>query len=142
MKPKQPFVWALVDGVYSDYKVVGVFSTAARARRLLAEVKSGKIERWVLDPAIAQLVAGLSRWTVWMARDGKVERAEQVELSVYDQFVDTDCIWYRTQAPAWKGKTITDVLDATVWAKDKAHAIKIVNERRLQLIAAGKWKDQ
>ena len=34
------------------------------------------------------------------------------------------------------------VLNATVWATDKEHAIKITNEHRIGLLAANKWPEK
>ena len=48
-------------------------------------------------------------------------------------------IWRRSQAPAYVGKNVPDCLHGTVWAKDSTHAIKIMNEKRTQMIAMGEW---
>ena len=46
----------------------------------------------------------------------------------------------RTKAPAYQGKGVPDCLNATVLARNEKHAIKIVNEKRAQIIAAGEWE--
>jgi hypothetical protein len=40
------------------------------------------------------------------------------------------------------GKGIPDALQADVWAKNEQHAVKIVNEKRAQMIANGEWESK
>lgn len=137
-------VWVIEQGSYSDYHVVGVFSSKKNAE-LILNILSDKwdeptIAEWTLDPAVEGINAGLTQWIGAMLRDGTVERCEPWEVSGYD--LDEDLrIWHRSTAPAYRGKGIQDCLHGKVWAKDQAHAIKIFNEYRTQMIAANKWKE-
>jgi len=131
-------VWALEDGDYSDYHVIGVFSSEANAK-LAAIQFGGSVVEWPLDPAVDEINAGLSTFIVWMHRDGYVERCETWQPSPYHPNGEM-MLWRRSQAPAYRGtpKAI-DIINATVWARDENHAVKIVNEHRSQLIASGEW---
>jgi hypothetical protein len=64
-------VFVIEQGSYSDYHVVGVFSTRENAETVLAALKAATesyydtpgIAEWPLDPAIDALRAGLKRYT-------------------------------------------------------------------------------
>ncbi len=137
-------VWVVERGSYSDYRVVGVFSSKENAKYLCDMVNltdsydKATVAEWPLDPAITELHQGLSQHQVLMLEDGTTERVEKKEFSVYD-IAENVHMWRRTQAPDYKGKGIPDVLMATVWAKDETHAVKIVNEHRARMIATGEW---
>ena len=132
-------VWMIEDGCYSDYHIVGVYSTKKNAEFIQHRI-GGDIKERQLNPGIAQLHYGLNLYQVLMARNGNIEAIEQRDMDHYNlEDKVTMWLWERTKAPAYKGKNICDVLHATVWAKDIKHAVKIVNEKRTQFIAEGKW---
>jgi hypothetical protein len=66
-------VFVIEQGSYSDYHVVGVFSTRENAETVLAALKAATesyydtpgIAEWPLDPAIDALRAGLKRYIAW-----------------------------------------------------------------------------
>lgn len=135
--------WVIEQGEYSDYRVVGVFTSKANAERVAAtlagEFDKPTVSEWPLDPMVDELNAGLSRYFVLMLRDGTVERCEKRELSWYEP-ADSHHIWERTKVPAYKGKGVPDCLFAYLWAADEAHAIKIANEIRTRMVACGEWR--
>ena len=130
-------VWVIEDGEYSDYHVVGVFSSEGNAE-LVQKSVGGTIAEWDLDPAVAELRRGLTRWQVLMLRDGSTESVKRTELRSY-QIGQTAWIWPRSTAPAYAGTGIPDCLNAEVWARNEKHAVKVVNEIRAQKIANGQW---
>lgn len=138
-------VWVVEEGEYSDYRVVGVFSSKEYAQQI-ADVINGTggyrdatVAEWPLDPAVHELRQGFKRFVVDMRKDGTVERCEQQTISGYQLSGDVH-IWRRTQAPAFRGNPDKpDVLQAEVWAEDETHAVKIANEHRTQKIASGEW---
>ena len=76
-----------------------------------------------------------------MLIDGTVERVGMTANSSYDiGEAGRYHVWERTKAPAYKGKGIPDALNMKVLAKTSQAAIKIVNEKRAQMIATGEWK--
>ena len=135
-------VWAIEQGSYSDYHVVGVFSTRAKAQLVMNALKEKynepSIAEWPLDPAVTALRTGLTTWNIMMLRDGTVECCEPCELTSYT-LDGSFTLLRRASAPAYKGKGIEDCLNGIIWAKDKPHAIKIANEKRTQMIAENKW---
>jgi hypothetical protein len=140
-----PSVFVIEEGDYSDYRVVGVFSTREKAEIVLSQLakreygSEAEISEWPLNPGVAALSKGWLLWLVWMERDGTVEKCEQRELSAYDLGTDAVSLWRRSEAPAYRGRGVKDVLNASVFAKDSRHAVKIVNEIRAQWIAENKW---
>jgi|SRR6185503_5465278 len=138
MNEKQSKVWVIEKGEYSDYSVVGVFSTEENARRV-AELTGGSVAEWPLDPNIAEINQGLQVYLVHMLKDGSVEQCKRLELNSYALTTIGVTMWRRSQAPAFRGQDKPDLMQATVWAKDEEHAIKITNEHRAEWIASGKW---
>jgi hypothetical protein len=133
---KHRTVWAVEQGSYSDYRVVGIFSSKAKADQVVAVLSDGDgydtptVAEWIVDPALDALRKGCRPFLIWMLRDGTVERSGAIAASAYNLNGHV-FLWKRTKAQ--------DCLNATVWAKSKKHAIKIVNEKRTQMIAEGKW---
>lgn len=139
---KQKSIWVIERGLYSDYRVVGVFSSKANAELALSALgtypyEPPSIAEWSLDPGVKDMQAGRTRWRVHMLRDGTTERVEQVN-NICDFANEVD-LWERSKAPYYRGKNVPDVLTANVWARDSKHAIKIVNEIRTQRIANNEW---
>ncbi len=139
-------VFVIKQGSYSDYHVVGVFSTKEKAQLVFDALKNGddydkpEMVEWPIDPAVDELSAGLKPFYVQMNFDGSTERLEPRNLSSYELGMAVT-IWERTKALAYAyAPDIRDILTATVFAKDEQHAVKIVNEHRTRLIAEGKFK--
>lgn len=137
-------IYAVNSGCYSDYRIDALFSTRKLAEEFMASVPDGDyngVEEFELDPPTADLLRrGYSVWNVHMLINGDTERVDRADNSKYNV---TDApihhIWKRTEALAYRGKGIPDILTSMVWAKTEAAAIKIVNEKRAQMIADGEW---
>lgn len=138
MTKRAKTIWVIEDGEYSDYRVIGVFSSEANARAVQALLGGdGDVSEWPLDPAVAEINAGMSRWEVLMLRDGTTERVDRdTEVARYD-LTGSHSLWRRSQLSWANGKP--DCLKATVWASDATHAVKIANEIRARMIAEGEW---
>jgi len=117
-------VYLVSDGSYSDYRVAGVYSTKEKAdyaKRLFATVN--EIEEYELD-GLPEHPPGMLYFSVVMDEAGNVTQSYTSAPNYYKHK------W----APFGSGKFIL-----YQWAKDSAHAIKIANEKRIQLIASGLW---
>lgn len=129
-------VWMVTEGEYSDYRVVGVFSTEERAKKFVATFPRDSrwfthgqdIEEVPLDPALDQVNAGMLVYFVRMSRDGVASDVEHVS----PRFTEPTYL-------NW-GWDVRGNLYMSVWATDPTHAVKIVNEYRAQLIANNEWK--
>lgn len=139
-------VWVLEQGEYSDYRVIGVFPSKENAELVLHSIPQDEsswdrptIAEWELDPKISELRKGYKAFQLRMLRDGSIECCKEDEMSTYALFSCELMVWRREEASAYRGKGIPNCLSGVVLAKDQKHAIKIANEKRAQLIAAGKF---
>ncbi len=132
-------VWLIERGEYSDYHVVGVFSSKENADIFLKMMAENDVQSWSapsirevdLDMHIKDINAGLKYFHISMNYDGSSNVAEHTCFSCSDPLK----VWKRTLAPAWQGKPISDMVAGHVWARDEKHAVKIANEYRVQAIA-------
>lgn len=141
-------IFVLTRGSYSDYNIVGVYTTKARAKVVKAYFDSEDsydddctIEVYELNTVADMLKRGYKQFTVLMNYNGTIESIRE-EISTYRNPLH---VWKRSTAPGFKGINISDAVNGTVWAKDSNHAIKICNEFRTRAIAmhrmgAGKGK--
>jgi hypothetical protein len=135
-------VYLVSRGSYSDYRVVAVFSSRKRAQDfidLVADEEWNEIEKYELDPPTVDLVRkGYRYFQVEMLRDGSVLEVSAVPLTAYaiEDCPSTEKVSDFYFIPGSDG----EALAALVWAKDERHAVKIVNDKRAQMIATNKWK--
>lgn len=126
-------IYVVEEGEYSDYRVVGLFSTRENAEFVAARSK-GEVAEWGMDPGVNELRAGMQMWGVHMLRDGATERTWRCDPDYYYNAA-SHSIWQRSQAPAYRGQNVPDILVANVYARDEEHAVKITNEIRTRMIA-------
>jgi hypothetical protein len=137
-------VWVIEQGEYSDYRVVGVYTTEENAQKVCDllndgdEYSTASVAEWPLDPTITELNQGMTFWHVAMLKNGDTERVEQVGIQSYRLNSEFN-LWRRSKAPLYQMRNMPDVLQAWVWAGDAQHAVKIANEKRAEWIATGKW---
>ena len=114
-------VYLVTHGEYSDYKVHGVYSTrrkAAYAQKLFA---ADRIEAFELD-AVPSIPRGFFHYGVTMKEDGTGK-----SVLIYNvEYYDPEEKW--NPAPP-------DAVDFQMLARNEKQAVKIANERRVQLIA-------
>ena len=140
-------VWVIEQGSYSDYRVVGVYSTKVKAELVCTKVNKGyeyepaTVSEWPLDPGIEAINHGLSPFVVWMLRDGSTEKVSMCAEDFEYTLNDKPRIWRRSTALAYQIEKAADCLTARVFAEDARHAVKIVNEYRTQMIAKGEWAE-
>jgi hypothetical protein len=144
---KRKIVWVVECGEYSDYRVVGVFTSEKNARMIASAVNAGesneaKVAKWKLDPAVAELRKDYHQFVITMRPDGTVENLIKQESPSFYDIIGKLWVWERTQASAYKGQDVTDAVHGTVWARNEKHAIKIANEKRLQYLASGELKQR
>jgi hypothetical protein len=131
-------VYIVTDGSYSDYHILGVYSTkekAEDARYLYAS--ENPIEDIELD-LIPIVPPGMKRWRVEIFKDGLVDEIKRISCNDDDAEAMFHRYWeYSTSK---RMDRVNEVyLRVNTWARDEDHAIKIANEKRMILLAAGKW---
>ena len=126
-------IFVIEQGSYSDYHVVGVYSSKQNAEKAILHIESNydkpSIAEWPLDPNVEQINQGLMLWMVRMAKDGASSNAER-QKSSYS--IGTTS---KYQFPHFDAR---GRLMAEIWAESSEAAIKIMSERRRQAIAEGK----
>jgi len=130
-------VYCVTTGSYSSYCVEAIFSTMKKAKAYKEIFNCDGIYSTELDPNGVDLYnQGLRVFLVIMDRDGKTELVNQVEL--HGSITESPIPWKRSKIPVYKKQGLKDAVRGCVWAKDMQHAVKIVNELRVQFIAGNK----
>lgn len=139
-------------GEYSDYHICAVFDSRKMAELYVEATKTEneepQIEEHPLNPDKKYLKEGYRFFFVRMDKDGCNANAD----SAGDSFsVINDPHFYSkyemineehpTMRCKYKKQLFFDNFGITVSAKDKQHAIKIANEKRIQLLAMDKWPE-
>jgi hypothetical protein len=134
-------VYAVNKGEYSDYRVVGLFSSMALAEKYMAAFPASgydaynDVKLFELDATLTEIDLGLIPFRVQMRRDGWVLGVKEANPEyMFDDAerwnINNFTIGKPVRLPKEEWWT-----SFYVWAKDKGHAIKIANERRIQKIA-------
>jgi len=124
-------VWVVEEGSYSDYHVVGVFSTKENADRI-AELTDGYVNEWKIDPGIGELNQGREPYSVGMEKDGTVLYVSRNIWSYSLRITGKPTVVRSCANPE-------GVLSGITFATSEEHAVKIANEIREQRIAEGNW---
>ena len=122
-------VWVVEGGEYSDYHVIGIFSSKQNADRVAAmhpkvSYSETEVNEWDLDPCVDKVNKGLHVFDITMEPNGDTRKCEPDDW--------TDCTELYVRGAGWYGGPC---VQGRVWAKDKKHAVKIANEFRAQAIA-------
>jgi len=132
-------VYLLTQGEYSDYRVVGIFSEAEpeRAKSYAPRLDHGDIDGpWEVDGFTPEnQPAGLICFGVRMYRDGNVNNCYEDNYINHEGKLPTSTYFLATHQSHPYNKNPWE-LHATVYAKDRSHAIKIVNELRTRILAS------
>ena len=115
----------VTDGDYSEYRICSIHSTKDRAeyaKRLFNTFND--IEEYVID-AVPPHPHGYLLHFVAIDREGNCNSIEIISVEQHDR-ID----W----CPLHGG-----FVGIRVWAKDDKHAVKVANERRIQMIASNEW---
>ena len=131
---RQSKVYLVTKGQYSDYQVVGVFSSEEDAEKFCALYNGAldspyTVEEYDLDPGLPKVREGLGFWIVDMERNGRVYQAEPFitsEPQPSDRMI---------------GTVMDPILEVKCWARDREHAVKIANDIRTQRIASNRWSE-
>jgi len=131
-------IFIVTSGAYSDYHINAVFSTkenAEKYNKLYANGDFEDIEEFEVDDEMALINRirdeKITIYLVCMDRDGNIKETikESPSISLVEELLTGK------QKPV----LYADCMDMCVIAKDEKHAIKIVNEKRTQMIANNEW---
>lgn len=131
-----PTSYIVMAGEYSDRHVCGVYTTKAGAD-YAAKLFDGWVEEFEPD-AIPDHPQGMTGFRVAMVKDGTATVVSfGAELMAHYLGKGGFMVNYR-RADDGALRAYQEYRDA-VWARDEQHAVKIVNEKRAQIIAANEW---
>lgn len=120
-------IYVVTEGVYSEYSIIGVFDDKSLAEKMASfSCNDGRVEEYTLNPFAPELSEGLSHFTVWMNRDGSLKYEAHAATPL--QEANPSLYIYRTGEMCF-----------SCFARDKEHAVKMANDRRLIEIAEGRW---
>jgi hypothetical protein len=126
-------VYMVTDGTYSDYSVLGVYSTCEKAEYAQTlHAADNDIDELELDD-LPLHPPGKLAWSVMIAGDGDVQRVSRI--APYDNAFGVEL----HRHAAWRDRKAGWTF--RVWARDEAHAIKIATEKRREMLAMGTWSD-
>lgn len=120
-------IYLVSEGQYSDYHIIGLYSSRAKAQEaywLWGDCND--IEERDVNPPLPDHPKGERLWSVGMSKNGDT-------ISVHPKSPMS-----RVREPYACFRSDTDAI-FEVWAKDAKSAVKITNEKRLALLAEDKW---
>ena len=122
-------VYMVTDGCYSDYRVLGIYSTKARAAEAQELYAAGNEVDEIEMDVVPEHPRGCLAWVVQMDRNGGTSRVERKNCDEHRASVSVSK-FYDASAP---------VMTARLWAEDADHAVKVANEWRSRLVANNLW---
>lgn len=133
-------IWLVTDGDYSDYHIEGAFSTRAKAlTAIVNRLVGGQIERFELDSHLNSASAPLKkppqrpkgRYLYHVEfRGGKTE--------VRREGPERECNALSGNQVGWFAETgWEDAVEVTLWAPNRAAAVKVASEKRRLLVYHG-----
>jgi len=126
MSAKSKTIYVVTDGEYSDYHIVGVYSTRELAERCQSATLADNIEEYELDAVGYSLYdAGYRRYHVTF--EGEQTYVEQSKM---DELAGQCIILFKGTPPR---------IRVTLYAKDEKYAVKIAADYRAQYIASGQY---
>lgn len=126
-------IYLATAGSYSDYRVIGAYSTEAQAEAVALAYCDSGVESFELD-VVHDYPPGCKFYRCHMSMDG-------------DSYCTQSDPTPRATTPPVEGYLCTGhrykenppARCFAVWATDRDEAVKIVNERRITMLAAGTW---
>lgn len=117
-------IYIVTQGEYSDYGIVACFSTRELADILVSKLEDTRVEEFEVDPVDPRKTG--TPYIVWMDKSGNSKHS-------HGNYNLVDCLQGRYYFNAHND------LVYHVLAKDEIHAVKIVNEKRIQILANNLW---
>lgn len=133
-------VFVLTTGDYSDYRIVGAFTSAEKATKFAVDIgleEDCTVEFYQLNPTKYHPGSNMVLWEIDILRDGTT-------TSAYDwkNPPEEESAWQKEEVELRhyadrRGSSTS--LHVVKWVRSREHIVKIANDLRLQLIATGGW---
>ncbi|SDZ81979.1 hypothetical protein SAMN05192529_102126 [Arachidicoccus rhizosphaerae] len=137
-------IYIVTDGCYSDYSIRGVFTTKENAEKFIRAYSFDEpsIEEYESDNLNEEIQNGNTCFVVFIDKDGNNAKAEKSNTD-YGDYRDYVGKAYIDEKKFFGNDYSHNArIRNTVWAKDEKHAIKIANERRIRVLAEGRWNEK
>ena len=129
-------VYIVTSGAYSDYRIDAVF-TDDKTAKVFADKIDGEVEIWEISSS--NLIDKITHDKIFCVRMNKEGNTDLVMEEDFDSHEIENAIEKKTEIfNAVDGYSMITYM----FAKDEKHAVKIANERRVQLIANNEWVKQ
>ena len=129
-------VYIVTSGDYSDYGIDAVFTNKKTAEVFAGKI-NGEVEIWETSPS--NLIDKLTHNKIFCVRMNKEGNTDLVMEEDFGSYEIKNAIEKKTEI----FKAVDGYCMITyMFAKDEKHAVKIANERRIQLIANNEWDKQ
>ena len=126
-------IYIVTSGCYSDYHIDTVF-TNKKTAEVFADKIDGEAEAWETSPS--DLIDKITHNKIFCVRMNKEGNTDLVMEEDFDVCDIENAIEKKTEIfKAVNGYSMITYM----FAKDEKHAVKIANERRVQLIANNEW---
>jgi len=126
-------VYIVTSGSYSDYGIDAVF-TNKKTAEIFADKIDGEVEIW--ETLHSNLIDKITHNKIFCVRMNKEGNTDLVMEEDFDSHEIKNAIEKKTII----FKAVDGYCMITyMFAKDEKHAVKIANERRVQLIANNEW---
>jgi hypothetical protein len=131
-------IYVVSSGCYSDYSISGVFSTKEKSEQWARacghditdkEYGGGRIEEYELDEGLIEIDRGLLPFRVDIQKNGDVLEVTQ---HGFPSIIEPIASW--STYDGFNGAR-PPRQNVYVWARDRDHAIKVANERRIDALA-------
>jgi len=138
-------IYVVTAGDYSDYRIIGVFTTEELAEELISKYKNDdsygngmRIEEWPLD-LDGFNIKGMKRYRVHMLHNGNVQEVKEKDWDTQDLHLPARIT--PNYSLDHESNKYVKTVSIMCWARDEEHAIKIANEQRSMAIAENRWKE-
>ena len=128
-------VYVVTKGEYSDYSICAIFNDKTLAKKYInGYTHYNEIEEYEINPKFKNLIK-YTLYEVVMNKKGEVREISNYTTERIENMDEEDFEYIIFDHPIYKEKVISLICDA----KDNSHAVKIINEKRIQSIAKEEW---
>lgn len=129
-------VYLVTAGSYSDYRVLGVFSTRELAQRAHDHFNVSNVKLWPIWEVEVNELASLVDHGLWEHKVVMKAGGRTAPGALGVHRIEPQCVLvHDVRVTVPNPNDGVNELETEVWARDEQHAVKIANERRAQLIA-------
>ena len=121
-------LYVVSTGQYSDWNIAGIFDSKELAEKFISSFYEcfNDIQEYTLNPCEKELQESQKLYCVQIEKSGDIKEITQ-NVSTFSL---QHPIWFPYDA---------NFLEVNCFADDEQHAIKIANEKRIQVLALERW---